>query len=128
MKKKTSKTPEKLDIIESQIRLYQYCNDANKKIHDMEMWITNLGFQVHILKKENFEIKSLLQGISTHLQSIKNSMAVDSDWTEEEQPVVLSTVKSLPLHDDVMTNCDMCGRNHHANLSSCPKCGFKRMT
>lgn len=142
MKKKTekSKPAGRLDIIESQIKLYQYCNDMTKKIHDMEMHVNNMTFQMHVLKKENFEIKHLLHGLSSHLQALRDmKRGEDDSWLNDEaprspeaspqvkpeEPQVIK--KALPLHDDVMMNCEVCSFNHHMNIKTCPKCGFNRL-
>lgn len=133
MNKKKNKPADKLDIIESQIRLYQYCNDMTKKIHEMETNVTNMSFQMHILRKENFEIKHLMHGLSSHLQSLKDVKRIQEDdngWDDENynrQPLIIDEKKSLPLHDDIMMSCEVCGLNHHMNIKTCPKCGFNRI-
>jgi len=141
MKKKikSEKPANRLDIIESQIKLYQYCNEMTKKMHDMEMYVKNMTFQMHILKKENFEIKNLMHGLSSHLQMIRDikmrDEGRDDSWLDEDvsTPQVQSNEapqlvkKFLPLHDDVMMNCEVCNFNHHMNIKDCPKCGYNRL-
>lgn len=122
------------DILRNQINLYQYCNDLSNKVRDMELHMQHMDFQSQMMKRDNFEIKSLLNNLGNHLKhmhdreemsrpSMDEPSPAEGVKPEEKQPVVK---KALPLHDDVMTNCEACGRNHHVNLSCCPGCGFKR--
>lgn len=134
MRKKQTKKQDilKPDLIDAQIKLFQYCNNLQSKLHDAELHMNAMHFQMSILKKENQEIKSLLQGLSNHMQALRDIRTDDGGEFGDshrpqatEQPVSPPR-KSLPLHDDVTINCEVCGHNHHVNNRTCPKCKFKR--
>jgi hypothetical protein len=119
------------DLIDSQIKLFQYCNNLQSKLHDAELHMNAMHFQMSILKRENQEIKSLLQGLSNHMQSLRDLRRGEEGeevepQEEREQTPQPPQRKSLPLHDDVTMNCDVCGHNHHVNNKTCPKCNFNR--
>jgi hypothetical protein len=134
MKKRQAKTKKsdilKPDLIDAQIKLFQYCNNLQSKLHDAELHMNAMHFQMSILKRENQEIKSLLQGLSNHMQSLRDMRREEGEefeQTSEQAPPAPPVRKTLPLHDDVMINCDVCGHNHHVNNRTCPQCNFKRL-
>ena len=99
----------------------------------MELHTNSLEYQMQIVKRDNFEIKTLLTNLGNHLKNMhENEMAdrFDSGEPQTETRVVpekeVTMKKALPLHDDVMLNCEVCGCNHHVNMKACPKCGFQR--
>jgi len=120
------------DILRNQINLCQYYNDLNNRLHEMEIHSHNLEYQMQMMKRDNFEIKTLLTNLGSHLKNMhEHEMAERFDSGEapaskegSEKEVMMK--KALPLHDDVMLNCEVCGCNHHVNMKACPKCGFQR--
>lgn len=120
------------DILRSQINLYQYCNDLSNKLRDMEIAMQHFDFQSQMMKRDNFEVKSLLGNLGNHLKNMHEREMMDrNDSDHIEGPKVENQIqpmmkKALPLHDDVMMNCEVCGCNHHQNMKLCPKCGFDR--
>lgn len=120
------------DVLRNQVNLYQYCQELSSKVRDMEFQMQNLDFQNQMIKRETLDVKTLLHNLGNHLKQMHEKeeasrsdtpMPSEGSKTEEKAPMVK---KALPLHDDVMMNCEVCGRNHHINLSCCPGCGYKR--
>jgi hypothetical protein len=120
------------DVLRNQINLYQYCNDLSNKLRDMEIAMQHFDFQSQMMKRDNFEVKSLLSNLGNHLKTMHEREMTDRPATEHiegpetENKVQPMMKKALPLHDDVMMNCEVCGCNHHLNAKLCPKCGFDR--
>lgn len=120
------------DILRNQVNLYQYCNDLSNKLRDMEIHLQHMDFQSQMMKRDNFEVKSLLNNLGNHLKNMHDReemgrpMETSSEPQKQEDKVQPMMKKALPLHDDVMTNCEACGCNHHLNLKTCPQCGFGR--
>ena len=131
--KPLQQNPTTEEVLRNQINLYQYCNDLSNKLRDMEMHIQHMDFQSQMMKRDNFEVKSLLSNLGNHLKNMHDreemgrSMDIGpADPQKQEDKVQPMMKKALPLHDDVMTNCEVCGCNHHLNLKTCPQCGFER--
>lgn len=135
--KKIDPTPSTEDVLRNQINLYQYCNDMSNKLRDLENQVSNMSYQMHMIKRDNFDLKNLLQGLGNHLKMMhEREMGEHFDMGQPEprnsnpspspQDKNPMLKKSLPLHDDVMLNCEVCNNNHHVNMKMCPKCGFER--
>ena len=130
MKKNTAKKTLKKSFVEelseSQIKLLHSYNELNNRLNATQLDNTSLHFQMGVLKKENYEIKHLLQSIGSNINALRDINDPGEEKETESAEAMSQIKKHLPIHDDVMTNCEVCGGIHHFNLKTCPKCGFKK--
>lgn len=118
------------ELIKSQLNLFQFCNSLSSKNHLLELKVQNLHHETVSLKRDNEELKKILELIGRKITELRDRMNGDdehqseSKTTHQEHP---KEIKKLPpLHDDVITRCKMCEKIYHIKYTSCPFCGYTK--
>jgi predicted RNase H-like nuclease (RuvC/YqgF family) len=116
------------EVIKSQLNLFQFCNSLSSKNHNLALEIKNLQHETFSLKKDNEELKRILEIIGRKISELRDRMSDDeSDEPNAPDPEPKKQHKKPPpLHDDVTSRCEMCEKMHHVKHAICPFCGFDK--
>jgi len=128
-KKPKDKKNDLHDIIKGQVNLYQFCNSLSSKVHALEMGLQKLHHETTSLKKDNEELKRILDMIGRKIIELRDRISSDDEppnpIKSNQKPEPIKEIKKLPpLHDDVITRCQMCEKIYHIKSNTCPYCGF----
>ncbi len=132
LKRKLSKKPTLADLVQGQIYLFQYTNELNQRVSELEMKFQTLLGQSFMQSQESGEIKGIMEALSQKLGIYKEGKGIEGkaiegeDFDPPEAKKMEISKKQLPLHDDVMKKCPVCGSSHHVNAKACPQCGFNK--
>jgi hypothetical protein len=109
------------ELIKSNVYLYQYCRDLENQVMNLQLNMTSMFHNMMFLRHENNEIKGVLDVVMMNMGIDKKVEQMMEEKKQKKQ-------KSLPIHDDLLVNCQACNTVHHKELKTCPKCGLKKAT
>jgi hypothetical protein len=115
------------ELIKSNIKLFQLCNELSNRVFSTEIATQKLASKMQGLEKDNMELRKVLDLIGEKIKEIKDDMiGPDDDQDTPDQNTSVSPAKNIPLHDDVTVMCSVCDKVFHSSLKKCPNCGFNR--